>query len=109
MTKERRNLRDEIKALDARGIHGAEIARRLNCTRSHVSQTLSFTSVLMPTQAGKPEPHRRAVSPATCQRPDARKGFQPCGEPKLKTRCGETLGVCAYHYETTKPLGGTKL
>ncbi|MBK8199216.1 MAG: hypothetical protein IPK75_12705 [Acidobacteria bacterium] len=109
MTGSHKALREQIKALDADGVHGAEISRRLNCSRSYVSQVLSFTNVLLPTQAAKPAPHRRAPAPTTCQRPDRRKGFAVCGEPKMKTACGETLGVCAYHFETTKPHGGMKL
>lgn len=104
-----RRIKHDIITLNQQGVSGAEIARRMACTRSYVSQVISSSGFLMPTQAGKPVERKPRVPSKDCQRPDARKGFATCGEPKLKTACGETLGVCAYHYATTKPLGGTKL
>lgn len=102
---------ERIRGLAAAGIKPAEIARRLGCSDSNVSQVLGRVYDPAPraldgmtVASFRPRP-----SPDTCQRPDRRKGFAPCGEPKMRTACGERLGVCAYHYETTKPHGGMKL
>ncbi len=106
-----RNMAVEIRELDRMGIGQREIARRLGCSSSNVSQVLS--------RANDPAPRmsdgitvnrfRRKAPPETCQRPDVRKGFETCGDPKKRTACGELLGVCEFHFETTKPLGGMKL
>lgn len=108
MPPRRRNLSADIRSLDTLGFRPSEIARRLGCSASNVTQVLRNASNPKMSDA-RPARYQRKASPATCQRPDARKNFETCGEPKMKTRCGETLGVCAYHYKTTKPLGGTKL
>lgn len=106
-------LSDRIRSLSREGVKGVEIALRLGCTRSYVSQVLCRPEIerkpLTAVQVSRPAERPRQVTPDTCQRPDARKGFATCGEPKMRTGCGEKLGVCAYHFETTKPLGGTKL
>jgi hypothetical protein len=102
---------DRIRGLAAEGVKPAEIARRLGCSDSNVSQVLSRVYDPAPRMADAVGIARFRPRPASdlCQRPDRRKGFAPCGEPKMQTPCGERLGVCAYHYETTKPLGGMKL
>lgn len=112
MTRARRSrFADEIRALDAKGMKQAQIARRLGCSESNVSQVLGRVHDPAPRALDgmtvtrfQPRP-----SPDTCQRPDRRKGFAPCGEPKMRTACGERLGVCEYHWQVTKPLGGMKL
>lgn len=112
MTKIRRSrFADDIRALDAQGLRHSAIARQLGCSEANVSQVLG--------RANDPAPRisdglgvnrfRPRPLPDTCQRPDARKAFATCGDPKKRTRCGEKLGVCDYHFETTKPIGGTKL
>lgn len=102
---------ERIRGLAAAGIKPAEIARRLGCSESNVSQVLGRVYDPAPRMsdglaiaAFRPRP-----SPDTCQRPDRRKGFAPCGEPKKRLPCGALLGVCAYHDDTTRPLGRTKL
>lgn len=105
----RRNLKPSIIAYSQQGKSGAWIARKLDCSTAYVSQVLSFAGVLLPAQAGMVQRHQPKKPADTCQRPDARKNFDTCGEPKMRTACGEMLGVCRHHYETTKPLGGTKL
>lgn len=111
---DRPSLRQDIVALESLGFSRAEIARRLGCTPANISQSLRrneerASPVLMPSQAGLPARRKPPVVSLTCNRPDARKGFDPCGDPKKRTACGELLGVCDYHFETTKPLGGMKL
>ena len=104
-------LHDDIRAQIAQGLRNKEIAAKLGCNPSRVSQVRHAIK-----QAPAPRMSdgfgvarfRKAPEPDTCQRPDARKGFAVCGEPKKRTACGERLGVCAYHWESTKPVGNSK-
>lgn len=104
-------LVEEIRALIAKGLRNKEIAQRVGCSPSRVAQVRHERANATPRFSdGMTVARFRPAPPTdTCQRPDARKGFESCGEPKMRTACGERLGVCAYHYETTKPLGGMKL
>lgn len=108
MTTPSRSLRAEIVALAARGVRNRDISIQLGCSPAYVSNTITGERYA-PSSSGIKKPRRSCAPSANCQRPDARKGFATCGDPKMKTFCGETLGVCAYHYEATRPLGRTKL
>ncbi len=79
----------------------SEIARRLSCSKSNVSQVLKRYEERPPPKRQKP------VRPDTCQRPDTENGLQPCGRPRHEIG-GEKLGICKHHWDTLKPIGNQK-
>lgn len=83
-------------------LNKSQIARRLDCTTSNVSQ------VLKRWEEKTIVPHRtKPTGSRTCQRPDIDNGLKPCGRP-LHEIGGEKLGICKHHWDTLKPLGNQK-
>lgn len=111
MTKPRRvGLKDEVTALRETGLRPVQIARRLECTPSYVSQVLN----------GDRAPARhygpRQAQPAKRDKPKGSKlcgrnilnrqtgRVETCAAPRLRLG-GETMGCCKDCYERTRPLG----